>query len=69
MRASLLAASIVLLLSPSTWAQVPWVNQGGVVAYEPIVDTVTSGSQVLWGPTVSADRKYVTLSGSCSSAS
>lgn len=37
-------------------------NRGGVIAYEPVVDVVTTGTQVLVRPTVSADRKYVTLS-------
>ncbi len=38
------------------------VTAEGAFAYNPIVDTVTSGVQLLVQPTVSADRKYVNLS-------
>ncbi len=40
----------------------PFYNGGGVALYNPIVDTVVSGTRLVVSPTVSADRKYVTLS-------
>ncbi len=52
----------VLGLSVSVQAQNNFFNNGGVALYNPIVDTVTSGTQLVVSPTVSADRKYVTLS-------
>ena len=38
------------------------VTAESAAAFNPVVDTVTSGVQLLVQPTVSADRKYVTLS-------
>ncbi|HEV8379600.1 MAG TPA: hypothetical protein VGP99_12175, partial [Tepidisphaeraceae bacterium] len=38
-------------------------NNGGVGLFNPIIDTVQSGDRLVVRPTVSADRKYVTLSG------
>ena len=52
----------VLSLSFSAHAQNNFFNNGGVALYNPIVDTVMSGTQLVVSPTVSADRKYVTLS-------
>ncbi|MGA2499098.1 MAG: hypothetical protein ABSH20_15255 [Tepidisphaeraceae bacterium] len=52
----------VLGLSLAAQAQNNFYNGGGVALYNPIVDTVTSGTQLVVSPTVSADRKYVTLS-------
>lgn len=49
-------------LSFSAQAQRNFYNNGGVALYNPIVDTVTSGTRIVVSPTVSADRKYVTLS-------
>src|SRR5947207_15054070 len=36
---------------------------GGVGLFNPIVDTVSTGARMVVSPTVSADRKYVTISG------
>jgi len=38
-------------------------NNGGVGLFNPIIDTVQSGDRLVVRPTVSADRKYVTLAG------
>ena len=38
-------------------------NRGGVGLFNPIIDTVQSGDRLVVQPTVSADRKYVTLTG------
>lgn len=37
-------------------------NRGGVALYNPVVDVVNSGARLVAAPTVSADRKYVTIS-------
>jgi hypothetical protein len=37
-------------------------NRGGVALYNPVVDVVNSGARLVAAPTVSADRKYVTVS-------
>jgi len=36
---------------------------GGVGLFNPIIDTVSTGTRTVLQPTVSADRKYVTISG------
>lgn len=67
-RQHLIAAIVAVVCLPAlVWGimvnPVPnFYNRGGVIAYEPVVDVVTTGTQVLVRPTVSADRKYVTLS-------
>ena len=38
-------------------------NNGGVGLFNPIIDTVQSGDRLVVRPTVSADRKYVTIGG------
>ena len=38
-------------------------NRGGVGLFNPIIDTVQSGDRLVVRPTVSADRKYVTIGG------
>ena len=38
-------------------------NNGGVALFNPIIDTVQSGDRLVVRPTVSADRKYVTIGG------
>jgi hypothetical protein len=38
-------------------------NRGGVALFNPIIDVVNSGNRLVVRPTVSADRKYVTISG------
>lgn len=43
-------------------------NNGGVGLFNPIIDTVQSGDRLVVLPTVSADRKYVTLSGTYQSS-
>src|SRR5688572_11247343 len=35
----------------------------GVGLFDPVIDVVWSGAQLVTAPTVSADRKYVTISG------
>ena len=64
LRAGLLAACLSCLISASAHAQRndDFFNRG-VGLFEPVIDVVNSGSQLVVGPTVSADRKYVTLSG------
>jgi hypothetical protein len=45
-------------------ARPPFFNNGnGVALFDPIIDVVNSGSQIVVQPTVSADRKYVTIGG------
>ena len=43
-------------------------NRGGVGLFNPIIDVVNTGDRLVVQPTVSADRKYVTLSGQYQSA-
>jgi hypothetical protein len=64
MRLSLLASVVLIgLLSSAAQAQNNFFNNG-VGLFNPVIDTVQSGSRLVVQPTVSADRKYVTLSGS-----
>jgi hypothetical protein len=64
LRLGLLAASLSCLLTISARAQRndDFFNRG-VGLFEPIIDVVNSGSQLIVQPTVSPDRKYVTVSG------
>jgi hypothetical protein len=60
---SLIFAAITILAFPLlARAQNNFFNRGGVALYEPVVDVVNSGARLVATPTVSADRKYVTLS-------
>jgi len=65
---SIVALTVALLAVPALVRgimvnPVPnFYNRGGIIAYEPVVDVVTTGTQMLVQPTVSHDRKYVTLS-------
>lgn len=43
---------------------VPFYNYGGAVAYQPVVDTILTGTTMSVRPTVSHDRRYVTIGGS-----
>ncbi|MFI5379728.1 MAG: hypothetical protein ACHRHE_10555 [Tepidisphaerales bacterium] len=60
--------TFALSVSLSSRAQNNFFNGGGVALYNPIVDVVTSGTRTVVSPTVSADRKYVTLSMSLQSS-
>jgi len=64
----LLAAAFVLCSPLVLRAQFvpPFYNYGGIVAYQPVVDTILSGTSLTLRPTVSHDRKYVTLGMSAS---
>ena len=48
-------------LSAMATAQVPFINRGGVTAFDPEIDVVNSGVINDVQAVVSADRKYVTL--------
>ena len=63
LRFGLLAASLSCLITASAHAQNDDFFNRGVGLFEPIIDVVNSGSQIVVGPTVSADRKYVTMAG------
>jgi hypothetical protein len=59
----MLPAIATMLLAP-LFAQaqtVPFYNYGGAIAYQPVVDTILSGTSMAVRPVVSHDRKYVTL--------
>jgi hypothetical protein len=57
----LLAGLLVVMSANLALAQnQPFYARGGV--YDPVIDVVTSGAQVMVQPVVSHDRKYVTLS-------
>jgi len=65
-----LLAGLVLigLCGTSALAQRNFFNRGGVGLFNPIIDTVQTGDRLVVQPTVSADRKYVTLSGTYQSS-
>src|SRR3954465_10069730 len=65
MRKIELLAGVVFigLCGSSALAQRNFFNRGGVGLFNPIIDTVNTGNRLVVQPTVSADRKYVTLSG------
>jgi len=42
-------------------AQAPFFSNAGVALYNPIISIIPSGTRLVVGPTVSADRKYVTI--------
>lgn len=66
MRHPLPLAGIALLFALPCMGQTPAIppfyNTAGVLAYQPIINVVPSGTAMAVRPTVSADRKYVTLS-------
>jgi len=67
----LLAAAVVLIglcASSASAQRNNFFNNGGVGLFNPIIDTVQSGDRLVVLPTVSADRKYVTLSGTYQSS-
>lgn len=66
MRKIELFAGVVLigLCASAASAQRNNFFNNGVGLFNPIIDTVQSGDRLVVQPTVSADRKYVTLSGS-----
>src|SRR5438067_820990 len=70
MRKIELLAGVVLigLCGSSALAQRNFFNRGGVGLFNPIIDTVNTGDRLVVQPTVSADRKYVTLSGTYQNA-
>ena len=70
MRKIELLAGVVLigLCGSSAFAQRNFFNRGGVGLFNPIIDTVNTGDRLVVQPTVSADRKYVTLSGTYQNA-
>jgi hypothetical protein len=70
MRKLELLAGVVLigLCGSSAFAQRNFFNRGGVGLFNPIIDTVQTGDRLVVQPTVSADRKYVTLSGTYQSS-
>lgn len=53
----------ILAVSGEARAQNRDFFDGGVGLFDPVIDVVWSGAQLVVGPTVSADRKYVTISG------
>lgn len=63
----LVVLTLTALGSSSAFAQANpnrnFFNTGGVGLFNPIIDVVNSGSRLVVQPTVSADRKYVTISG------
>src|SRR4051812_49831183 len=62
----LLAAAVVLIglcASAASAQRNNFFNNGGVGLFNPIIDTVQSGDRLVVRPTVSADRKYVTIGG------
>lgn len=63
-RPALLAGLLVLALTEAASAQNrQFYNRGyNNAVYEPVIDVVTSGVQMIVQPVVSHDRKYVTLS-------
>jgi len=66
MRKIELLAGVVLIglcASAASAQRNNFFNNGGVALFNPIIDTVQSGDRLVVQPTVSADRKYVTLSG------
>lgn len=59
-----LAFLLFCLVSLPARAQVPpFFNGGGAVAFEPEISTVNTGAAITVAPTVSQDRKYVTIGG------
>src|SRR5947207_14711954 len=70
MRKIELLAGVVLigLCGSSAFAQRNFFNRGGVGLFNPIIDVVNTGTSLVIQPTVSADRKYVTLTGKYQSA-
>ena len=59
-----LCTIIAALLAFSTDAHAQnddFFNRRGVALFEPEIGVVATGSQIVMAPTVSADRKYVTL--------
>jgi len=70
MRKIELIAGVVLigLCGSSVFAQRNFFNRGGVGLFNPIIDVVNTGDRLVVAPVVSADRKYVTLSGQYQSA-
>jgi hypothetical protein len=63
---TIILASIAFLPSSALAQANPnrnFFNTGGVGLFNPIIDVVNSGSRLVVQPTVSADRKYVTISG------
>jgi len=71
MRYPLLASAILstFFLSSTSHAQNRnFFNRGGVGLFNPIIDVVNTGTSLVIQPTVSADRKYVTLTGKYQSA-
>lgn len=53
---------LFLFLTSCAIADTPFF--GGQTIYSPVVDTITTGVSLDIRPTVSGDKKYVTLSGS-----
>ena len=71
MRKIELLAGVVLIglcASAASAQRNNFFNNGGVALFNPIIDTVQSGDRLVVQPTVSADRKYVTLSGTYQSS-
>ena len=60
--ALLLAGLLVMAFTETASAQNQNFYNRSSIGYDPIIDVVTSGAQVLVQPVVSHDRKYVTLS-------
>ncbi len=66
MRKIELLAGVVLIglcASAASAQRNNFFNNGGVALFNPIIDTVQSGDRLVVQPTVSADRKYVTIGG------
>src|SRR5678816_1507404 len=66
MRKIQLFAGVVLIglcASAASAQRNNFFNNGGVGLFNPIIDTVQSGDRLVVRPTVSADRKYVTIGG------
>ncbi|HEV8607032.1 MAG TPA: hypothetical protein VGQ99_16950 [Tepidisphaeraceae bacterium] len=66
MRRIELLAGVVLICLCASAAQAQnnnFFNRGGVGLFNPIIDVVNTGNSLVVQPTVSADRKYVTLTG------
>jgi|GEM_PF-2161983 len=62
--AALIVAGVAvgwLLPAEQAQAQAPFFSNAGVALYNPIISIIPSGTRLVVGPTVSADRKYVTI--------
>jgi hypothetical protein len=58
---TIIAAALLFFSTHARAQNNDFFNRGGVGLFEPEIGVVNTGSQIVMAPTVSADRKYVTL--------